>query len=51
MWKKHFTRCPRLPQYIASFKSASVSMTVDKVKRGTGIGGKPNIPAAELKMI
>ena len=37
MWKKHFTPCPRLPEYIASFKSASVSMTVEIVKRGTGI--------------
>ena len=32
-------------------KSASVSTTADIVKRGTGIGGKPNIPAAERKMV
>ena len=47
------SKIAKLPEYrdIASFKSASVSTTVDIVKRGRGIGGKPNIPAAERKMI
>ena len=36
----------------ASFKSASVSRPADSIlKLGTGAGGKPNIPPAELKII